>query len=108
MKKEAASRAASVRGWTSRFGDSRLRLCGGRGPSQLCRHREIADLLSHVFSGFGRKAIMETGIDAGVRDLVAVILQARPFSRDTGSGWARQCDFADVVAGDALQNGGNG
>jgi hypothetical protein len=74
----------------------------------LHRHRQLADLLSHVLSGFGRKAIMETGIDAGVRDLVAIILQARPFSRDTGSGWARQRDFSDFIAGDILQNGGNG
>ena len=51
--------------------------------------------------------VVESGIDPRVGNFVAVILQARPFSRDAGSGRAGQRDFTGLIAHRTLQDRGN-
>ena len=60
---EAGCTAAGLLGVSAGDGDHRAQL----------RQRELANLAAHVFSDLGREAIVEAGIDAGVRDLFVVI-----------------------------------
>src|SRR3954454_19868370 len=64
----------------------RFRLRRRDDTGQQRASRQLADLLSHVLSDIGGKAVVEAGIDAGVRNLVTIVLQARPFAGDTGRG----------------------
>jgi len=43
------------------------------------------------------KAAVEAGVGAGVRNLIAVVLQARPFACDAGSGWTAAVESEAMI-----------
>src|SRR6202051_3288968 len=51
----------------------------------------FADLVAHVLPDFGREAVVKTGPDARLRDLVDESAYVGPIVGDAGRGRARHC-----------------
>src|SRR4051812_14069951 len=54
----------------------------GLRAAQLGGDRQLADLLAHLLPDYRRESIMEAGVDARLRNLVAVVLHRGPSARD--------------------------
>jgi hypothetical protein len=84
-----------LRRWFTR---SALLLSVGHGARHLRRDRQVTNLLSHILPGFGGEAVVEARIDARWRNLVAIVLQPRPFACNAGRRRAYQGNLGNLVA----------
>src|SRR5262245_30013130 len=67
--------------WTS----TRLRRCT-LCTTHLGCNCQLTYLFAHVFSHYGREAVVETGIYAGHGNFLAIVLQASPFANNAERG----------------------
>ena len=72
--------------------------------AELCRNRQLADLLAHILTDLCREAVMKPGIDTRIGNFVAVILEPAPFARDARRGGAGQRKFPELVTDDVPEN----